>query len=1123
MAVVTLTLELVDNFTAKANAAAAASTKLQTALQGEESQNTKTTSTRTRRISALTQEKVATEHAIGAIRIHAAETMKMGIATRESLLVGMKRIQASQQEAIGLNKVTASSQQVAIATERLNNVKNQGNLITAKVNTEESRTAAILQRNALAAERYAASQAKVAAAMAKSQGLMAQFKSNWYQMGAFGAVAGAGFTAAMSSIIKETVHATEVQNFFIKQVAHGYTKFGEAKKSIQALEGWLKQLSKTGTISLYEVKDKFTNLLSILAGSGMKGAKGTNLTKSLIERALDLSSLRDIDVGDILNKFISGLSKQPRTLSRLGINTRDKELEQFAKERGFINNVAGAWKNAKFELKQYVTAMKMLEDSATAIGDMKGTIGQLANAWRSVKERTKEFMVEIGKIIQPELSAGVAILAKFIGVLQAQFLALSPIMQKIIVWGSVLGGAFLAAQFPILLLTMGITALIGLMGNPMFWAFNAGLVAIGVTVVLLIKYWEQWSGALAIALKWIGLLGVAIGLMWTADKLYVATLAIKNAYMAAYVTVNTAAYTGMAVMKLGVEALTAAELKYLVVASSKIAIFLAILLVVQLLIQYFEEFTLAIKQLGAVFQFVFTMIKNQVDSLRNVISLVFGGVKEAITGDLATGLGMIVDGFKASWKNLATGGGYSAAKATLDKQWGANASEYTKSKTARDSFNGNVLEYRMKQVSDPFIKAAGDTAKALDDKIKGSLGKDGDVAGGASTSDAAKKAGAARTKAEENAIKDTLWGVFMKGRFAGVPGDNSRAEGKGRHAGYDMFGKAGRGIPAIAPGLIVSARMERGASGATIHYKLDTGQELVFRHLANKFPVASGTRVNAGDIIGYEGATGNAKGLGALTHMEIYRNGGRHHDRVRGKADQKWLNSLLGGVTLNNDAQEFKDDMAKQQLAQLELLVKIVDNIKEKKLFEMADRMAKELADAISMKEKEKVAKDYQMKAALQVKENIYIKDRADQDYIRWNKESNQAEIDMRRGVVNARNNQIINYINMGTQAAQIMGGGGSTFNKLTGLGGMIASATGNPMIAAGFGLLEALGGLFGGKKKDHGTSEIAAPIQKVEIVKINKDVAGELLGISKYSMLGANAGATTSSITALAGRAGII
>lgn len=1022
MAVVTLTLELVDNFTAKANAAAAASNKLQTALQGVDGAN---------------------------------------------------------------KRVTQSATQAGNAIQNTTNKTNAG--------------------------------------LMKTNSLMAQFRSNWYQMGAFGAVAGAGFTAAMSNIIKETVHATEVQNFFIKQVAHGYSKFGEAKKSIQDLEGWLKQLSKTGTISLYEVKDKFTNLLSILAGSGMRGAKGVNLTKALIGRALDVSSLRDIDVGDILNKFISGLSKQPRALSRIGINTRDKELEQFAKTKGFIDNVKGAWKNAAFELKQYVTAMKMLEDSATAIGDMKGTIGQLANAWRSVKERTKEFMVEIGKIIQPELSAGVAILAKFIGVLQAQFLALSPIMQKMIVWGAALGGAFLAAQFPILLLTMGMTALIGLMGNPMFWAFNAALVAIGVTVALLIKHWEQWSGTLAIALKWIGLLGVAIGLMWTADKLYVATLAIKNAYMAAYITVNTAAYTGMAVMKLGVEALTAAELKYLIVASSKIVIFLALLALVQSLILYFEEFTLAIKQLGAVFQFVFTMIKNQVDSLRNVVSLVFGGVKEAITGDLATGLSMIVDGFKASWKNIATGGGYSAAKATLDKQWGANASEYTKAKTARDSFSGNVLEYRMKQVSDPFIKAAGDTAKALDDKIKGSLDKGGDKGGGAGAIEAAKKAGAARTKAEENAIKDTLWGVFMKGRFAGVPGDNSRAEGKGRHAGYDMFGKAGRGIPAIASGLIVSARMERGASGATIHYKLDTGQELVFRHLANKFPVAAGTRVNAGDIIGYEGATGNAKGLGALTHMEIYRNGGRHHDRARGRADQKWLNSLLSGVTLSSDAQEFKDNMAQQQLDQLQLLVKMVDNIKEKKLFEMADRLAKDLADAISAKEKDKVAREYQQKAILAAKERGYAIEYANMDYAEWDKQSNQAEADMRRGKINARNNQIINYINMGTQAVQTLSGNGSAFSKITGIGGMIATATGNPMIAAGLSFIDAIAGLFGGGKKNRGTSEITAPVQKVEIVKINKDVAGELLGISKYNMLGANATATTSSITALAGRAGII
>jgi murein DD-endopeptidase MepM/ murein hydrolase activator NlpD len=89
------------------------------------------------------------------------------------------------------------------------------------------------------------------------------------------------------------------------------------------------------------------------------------------------------------------------------------------------------------------------------------------------------------------------------------------------------------------------------------------------------------------------------------------------------------------------------------------------------------------------------------------------------------------------------------------------------------------------------------------------------------------------------------------------------------HAGWDQRGAAGVPIHAIAGGKIMLARQFH-LRGNTVAIDHGQGLESIFMHMS-KIAAVEGTVVNAGDIIGYVGATGRV--TGPHLHWTIYANG----------------------------------------------------------------------------------------------------------------------------------------------------------------------------------------------------------------------------------------------------------
>ena len=100
---------------------------------------------------------------------------------------------------------------------------------------------------------------------------------------------------------------------------------------------------------------------------------------------------------------------------------------------------------------------------------------------------------------------------------------------------------------------------------------------------------------------------------------------------------------------------------------------------------------------------------------------------------------------------------------------------------------------------------------------------------------------------------------------------NSRPGGRS-HEGIDVFAPKDTPVLSTTNGLVV--RVGTNTLGGNVIWILGPGLERhYYAHLNRYGAFRTGDRVSAGDVIGYAGDTGNARGGPVHLHYGIYRNG----------------------------------------------------------------------------------------------------------------------------------------------------------------------------------------------------------------------------------------------------------
>ena len=133
-----------------------------------------------------------------------------------------------------------------------------------------------------------------------------------------------------------------------------------------------------------------------------------------------------------------------------------------------------------------------------------------------------------------------------------------------------------------------------------------------------------------------------------------------------------------------------------------------------------------------------------------------------------------------------------------------------------------------------------------------------------------------KTIKEEQANADLGGGLSTGGYVFPISGPVSFSDDFGVprptmwHHGNDIFAPLGAPILAVADGTVFQVGWN-DVGGNRLWLRDGTGNEFYYAHLSGFSPLAQeGAQVNAGDVIGYVGATGDAVGTPTHLHFEIH-------------------------------------------------------------------------------------------------------------------------------------------------------------------------------------------------------------------------------------------------------------
>ncbi len=112
---------------------------------------------------------------------------------------------------------------------------------------------------------------------------------------------------------------------------------------------------------------------------------------------------------------------------------------------------------------------------------------------------------------------------------------------------------------------------------------------------------------------------------------------------------------------------------------------------------------------------------------------------------------------------------------------------------------------------------------------------------------------------------------FTPGRTSFIDSWGYPRSGGRSHKGVDMFAARGEPMYAVQAGTARASSNRLG--GLSVHLTADSGFRYYYAHL-DSIAFSGSRRVSQGDVLGYNGSTGNARGTSPHLHFEIRPSGG---------------------------------------------------------------------------------------------------------------------------------------------------------------------------------------------------------------------------------------------------------
>ncbi len=211
------------------------------------------------------------------------------------------------------------------------------------------------------------------------------------------------FSKTLSSSISNAMDMIETANLFSVSLGN---------MEDQALET-VDALNEAFGLDTTNLKDQIGTYSLLARSMGATDKQAETLATNTAKLALDLSSLTNVPINQVMADLKSGLIGQSETVYKYGIDVTEASLKQEALNQGITTSVRNMSQGQKLLLRYNV----MLNQTGLAQGDFAKTIESPANQLRVLQARITTLSRAIGSIFLPMLASILPYLNAFVIIL----------------------------------------------------------------------------------------------------------------------------------------------------------------------------------------------------------------------------------------------------------------------------------------------------------------------------------------------------------------------------------------------------------------------------------------------------------------------------------------------------------------------------------------------------------------------------------------------------------------------------------------------------------------------------------------------------------------------------------
>ena len=205
--------------------------------------------------------------------------------------------------------------------------------------------------------------------------------------------ASAAIVAGMSAV---TVASVRTAGEFMELENQFNVVFGDsAVRAREELDAFAESIGRSGNRMVgyaAAIQDTFVPL-------GLARSEAADLSVAAVQLATDLSSFKNLDMDQTVDRITSALAGQHRAVQQLGIVINQTNLDQELMNMGISGGVQAATEAEKAIARYNI----IVRSSSDAIGDAERTSGEWTNQLRSLEDQWYDVKVVVGEAVIPIL------------------------------------------------------------------------------------------------------------------------------------------------------------------------------------------------------------------------------------------------------------------------------------------------------------------------------------------------------------------------------------------------------------------------------------------------------------------------------------------------------------------------------------------------------------------------------------------------------------------------------------------------------------------------------------------------------------------------------------------------